>query len=60
MTPEEIINRYRVERNGLGWCVVCGNGTRVLFRSVMEHTCQVVASELKTAFADGVFVGEKK
>ena len=55
-----LIERYRVEKNGLGWCVYCGNGTRILFRSVMEHTCQCVASELRTAFADGEFVAERQ
>lgn len=50
--------RYRVEKRGRGfwpYCVLAGNGTRELFVGHYSD-CQRVASELETAYRDGIFV----
>ena len=52
-------NRYRLERRGFRWCVLCGTGERPLFKSFSGHTAERVRQQLQTAFYDGLYIASE-
>jgi hypothetical protein len=52
----EYVERYYIVRQGLRWHVKCGSGTRSLMRFMRKRSADRAASELLTAFRDGMFV----
>ncbi len=52
-------NRYHVVKSGFfTYAVLCGSGDRILFKSRSKNEALNMASELRAAFYDGIFVGQ--
>lgn len=49
---------YVVKISFFSYAVLCGTGTRILFKSWSKYAALKIAAELSTAFYDGKFVGE--
>lgn len=59
--PIDYLDRYYVENNWPNHQVKCGTGTRILYSTKFgKWDAMLVAAELRTAFFDGRYIGQKE